>query len=644
MARSTAIAVLAFVQGACGRVGFDAFATVEAVEPTYQQAAGWNDYVRMEAAGAPTYLQPGTPCDGTEPLLATSCTHAGVQRRALLRGVATCAGVTGTDTLDALQWRCDDSSGEAVLYATGLRAGAGLADLVDSSGWRPSQLLVTLPGGKTVSTTPATWWTDPVVPLASGTAIDQPGAVYVLAQSLAASGYNIAADHVAIVALPGATLSYGSGPLNCNDSTGLPAGATQRCLVSAGGRQFLWLEGSYDAASAAAYGVLLANSKFSQLHHVAVASAQQTAVLVLGGGAHRIIDLYVAHSALYGLSLFGADGNVARGIAAFDDGVSNTIGDCGIILAGAATDNVLAQVIAANDFDYGVLAYSGAMRNTYSHLTLANNPTAGIDIQGGGASTVVQVLALANQTNIRIDSNANVAAQLAASDGSIGLCSPGASAVQFNVWFGHHVLDDCRVGSVCDVTIACPSFTGGPIYTPGFDGASVLRDEVTTDDVVNPSDTSGQATASMITDWVHFESPLRGWGVSGPPFPDPADAGTCAGTCRIWDWRIRPGSAPLVRSADGSQDTTAVTAGAACPPAADGGFAITDASGNTFLVNALEILGDGIGDDDGLCESNEACVYSSYFGADQGWDVSYGASTCVFHDGTVTGVELHGPS
>ena len=35
----------------------------------------------------------------------------------------------------------------------------------------------------------------------------------------------------------------------------------------------------------------------------------------------------------------------------------------------------------------------------------------------------------------------------------------------------------------------------------------------------------------------------------------------------------------------------------------------------TVLRNAIEIIGDGIGDDDGLCGTNESCIYTPNIGA-----------------------------
>jgi hypothetical protein len=50
---------------------------------------------------------------------------------------------------------------------------------------------------------------------------------------------------------------------------------------------------------------------------------------------------------------------------------------------------------------------------------------------------------------------------------------------------------------------------------------------------------------------------------------------------------------------------------------------------------------DEIGDDDGLCESNEACIYSPNFGVYQGHGDYLVGGTCTFQNGTVTGVQMY---
>ncbi len=58
-------------------------------------------------------------------------------------------------------------------------------------------------------------------------------------------------------------------------------------------------------------------------------------------------------------------------------------------------------------------------------------------------------------------------------------------------------------------------------------------------------------------------------------------------------------------------------------------------------MNAFEIILDGLGDEDGLCESNEACLYGPNFGAYQGEGDYRANGTCTFQPGAVTGVTLY---
>ncbi len=68
---------------------------------------------------------------------------------------------------------------------------------------------------------------------------------------------------------------------------------------------------------------------------------------------------------------------------------------------------------------------------------------------------------------------------------------------------------------------------------------------------------------------------------------------------------------------------------------------VSPIDGRPFLTNATEIFFDGQGNDDGLCQSGEACVYSPNVGAYQG-EGALSSGTCTFSDGAVSGVELHG--
>ena len=58
-----------------------------------------------------------------------------------------------------------------------------------------------------------------------------------------------------------------------------------------------------------------------------------------------------------------------------------------------------------------------------------------------------------------------------------------------------------------------------------------------------------------------------------------------------------------------------------------------------FLRNAVEIAGDGIGNDNNMCESGETCLYTSNIGSYQGKG-SLTAPSSSFVDGVLTGIVL----
>jgi hypothetical protein len=122
----------------------------------------------------------------------------------------------------------------------------------------------------------------------------------------------------------------------------------------------------------------------------------------------------------------------------------------------------------------------------------------------------------------------------------------------------------------------------------------------------NPSHTSGTSVYNAITDSVTFDNFFRGWSIAGTTFPNTNQRSYCTSTdtCQIWDWRLKA-TDTVVRnkSLDGASANAAFVAGATCPAAVHGNKALMDQQTivHTFLINAVEIVDDGIGNDNGLC-------------------------------------------
>jgi hypothetical protein len=163
-------------------------------------------------------------------------------------------------------------------------------------------------------------------------------------------------------------------------------------------------------------------------------------------------------------------------------------------------------------------------------------------------------------------------------------------------------------------------------------------------DDVNILDTAGSATYSTNPasfDWFGFDSFYRGWHLGTLALTDPGFSGpdTCVAgdTCSIYDLRYQPLDTTL-KNYHGT-----FTPDAACPADVDGSVAaniLTDYQGNQYLKHAFEIVGDGYGDEDGLCESNETCVYAPNSGAYQGEGDPGTVAACHFTDGTIENVRM----
>lgn len=127
------------------------------------------------------------------------------------------------------------------------------------------------------------------------------------------------------------------------------------------------------------------------------------------------------------------------------------------------------------------------------------------------------------------------------------------------------------------------------------------------------------------------------WGpAASPDLLASGNRAFCDGAaCVIWDVSLAV-SDQVLRARNG-----AFSSDSPCSDAVDGQTTITDQLGKTFLVNAIELMADGLGDDDGLCESDEACTFSPNFGAYQGHGDPLDRGTCTFEDGTVTGVHVY---
>jgi hypothetical protein len=641
--------------------------TIAAVYPT--NGAKWMDYVQYSNTSLDRYHQSDTACTGAETGGPANCIHGGEKLKVVVNGCATCTNLKMTDSLGAFNWTCQVDGGTTTFYSQGLKDGKGLRDLVNATSWKTNGVTL-LEGGTNVATSnAATWWTNNVVAATIATAgqsLATSGNIYTVASSSTGSGFNVGAHKVALVMLSGVRYTVTTATAankGCNTGTGAAvANSGTRCAFGVPSFNFGWLEGDFDLQGAY-YGIILGTVKYMVLRNLKVSSGPsgQPNILISAGGSNRLYDVVSENNvggttqSAFGIKLTGTAQNFLHKIS-----IGN-MGQTGLQIESGASDNIVTELLATNNQLEGIGFWTGN-KNTIAFATIAQNAANGIWLGQGSpaasSNTFNSILAVNNGTNgLFLDTggaSSNVAQFAAANNGTSGVQI--GSGITGSVFSGNLVFGTNGAGGTtnCIVNNATAGMAqGNPSNCSGTSANLVTGISAATSflgkaasDTANTSDTSGTATYALGMDWSNFDNFFRTWGVDGGTFPDATNRGRCttSGTCRIWDWRLES-TVSVVRntSNNGSSANGAFSAGSACPAAVDGSKVLTDqlTTASTFLLNAIEVVGDSSGDDDGLCESNEACLYAPNFGAYQGEGDYLNNGTCTFTNGTVTGVTMH---
>ncbi len=661
------------------RYGIDGidFGSTLVVQPRFPlNGANWNDYVDDPS--------PDTPFDGDDTACSAvtagyrHCLHGGEKRIVEIPGVATCDGLSLRDVRGVFEWVCDDSSGEARFYSLGVNPEKGLRDLIDpdansgAGGWHTNSVI--LSGRVSGTSQSAQWWTNPVQPLPDNSAgpvesLDDASTIYFLANTRESYGYNINAEKIAIVTLGDSVLRW-SGDVadNCSwASTGEIAAADQVIFLCAGSESNLWVEVSldgYHAGGSPALGIFFSvGVTRSRVHRTSIAN-------MLGGYHGLEFRGATNHSNL--ITELRSQNNSVNGIEFWNNSHTHTV--LGAVLAnnGAegmrmnqTADNVVQRVVAFNNqtngLEYGAqrdkISLVTSVQNNYGFRATGNDKTLHLAFTG---NNVISGIVSFSGSNLQLS---QIATLDNATDGihiaNISNYQGGGALI-----VGNNGSQDCRVTlgtgvnpGLTDTTCTTTGIDGSNTYAGGSLFTSTLRTSRTaatsfigkisadSENTLAPAGTSSYSADPLSMDWFRFESMFRGWGIDGSAFPNVDHGRRCsAGVCRIWDWTLALSDTVLRGvSGDGATQSTAPTS-VACPPAVYGDQATSNSGGETYLLSAFEIIGDESGDDDGLCESSEACIYAPHIGAYQG-SGTFRPSVCPFDDagGTtaVVGVTMH---
>lgn len=357
-------------------------------------------------------------------------------------------------------------------------------------------------------------------------------------------------------------------------------------------------------------------------------------IQIISSTNNSLTNVIATNNLGHGIFLTGSSYNTFKNVIA-----SNNKGatGAGIYVYSSSNNNKFVNVNAFNNLNDGIHVDTSS-NNMFANVTCANNPDSGIYLTYSTNSIIANVSAVNNWQGLlqsySADNNTveNVAA---ANNGLYGVHLYTSSNNRFTgiLKAGNNSNGDCSAFGGTN-----PGLVDGTCANNGASDATAVTGITlavsfgakASHDSVNPSGSTGVATYADITDWTNFENAYREWGVDSlSAFPGAGNRGSCTpgATCRIWDWTL-PSSDTVIKgvlpkNATGNVANTvthvwyvnpAPTSQANCDAEVPGSIYSAGQCKNTFLRNAVELTGNG----NGLCESNETCLYTPNIGSYQG--------------------------
>ena len=646
--------------------------SVQALYPA--SGSNWNDYVLAD--GTNFFNATDTPCAGTEMGSYRKCIHGGEKRFVEVLNKTSCGNIRATDSLNAFVWTCDDSSGRVRMITGGLRDGRHLSDLIDwtAPAFLPVQVTVTFTNNQKSSTTAAsTWWANPVVANPAPGTLAAAGTVYVFTANPAGT-FDINANSIAFVGRPGVLLTGSAAPGEV-----LVRGLTQN---------FLWIEGDFDIADDS--GLNYNNVYFSVMRNVRIqqSGAGLLNAIVLNGNSSNNMLSHIRingeaiirgiengngnrYNTFYRINVMGPNYGFYFGDQAAAQCNNNVLLNY-IILGNPSVSMVYwdsdgnvslngGTLWANGTFAGYSIGFGNPLHNLVSNLYLINHRRSGLgqSTTGGGNSgpshrnQIADIATMHHQSPVGFGFENS---DPATSDNYItGEIITGANMNDCEGVAGNGILTGCTQDLASDFN-----------YIPGQSALSSFVERISTEDLANTSDTNGTISA-FPADRLNYDHWLRLMGRDNGDVAAIPNIGPCtAPPCRIWDFRLRA-TDTVLRNRWGMpngnnvfyhlwneatqlnceripgavwQDQVCSNPGYFDSPSctASGGTWSTGLCSTTFLRRAYERINDGIGNENGLCESNETCIFTPNIGPYQGHGPLVPAGNFV--DGIITNVTM----
>lgn len=601
------------------------------VVPYFASAPNWNDYIALDNGDDPLKSS-GAACDYTKH---DRCYHAGELRKAyvpesLVKSDTTCANLTARDHLDDgwFNWTCVDDATDTIgrfkMVATKLKDDVNLSNLLlaDSLLWRQSMVMFQYKKGDHVENVEnlgaSPWWHNPVV---EGTSriLNQAGTVYVLhaktGSEANSNSYQITADRVAAITTAGSLRPTAT-------STVIEARSPSGNYLN-----FLWLETDIDATGSGT-GLALDRALFSVVRNTVVANAEGPGITLDTVGRSTLKNVTAKNNGGSGIYVYGISpeselhGNTFNSITAAGNGFSTDANSTtaghgihiktkygkfrGIRAVSNKGDGIFVEEDSNNLADLASysnsgngLSLHGAIRSTVVGGTLAANGGAGLRL-----ATIDEVKAPSANVFANITSILNSGDGVAISGDGVTSSVLGNSLIR--------VVSALNGGNglQADAAVSKTAFVDNVVNRNNVNCSLLGATNCPAGISVSDSDLSASLAIKNASEAYLRDKVLDGFNVkvsSGALLSSNSGAGPCETGCRELDLRLKTADTLALKKLALPETSGAVES-----------HAFSAGTSTEFLAHAHEILGDHIGNDNGLCETNETCVFNPNLGAYQG--------------------------
>jgi hypothetical protein len=628
----------------------------------------WNEHIQHDGVTKIWNISNPSACNAASD---TNCLHTG-EILVIDLELGGCDGVEIEDNLGVFNWRCAKSGSRVMAISMGLKVGKGLSDILDNNRFKKNYIKVYADSNLIMQSESLRWWDNNIVNLSQtltspashqviNTGSYPAGTVFVVSSDLVIDGLNFANNNYSIATIGSAKLEHaGTAANNCEAASGEVGTNDISALICAGSQDFLWIEGNIEGMSSGV-NIHIESGRFININNVqmvggsvamnfnnsihsnlrSISSSRVSNGIILDmSDDNRLSYIDSNMSAVDGLRINASSGNILSNIK-----VTSNVGD-GLALLGSSENHIVTNVMASNNGSDGVLVYSASNYNTFAFITTINNGQHGFNFDLNTDRNALNNLLSLNNTTNGLNMNSadwNKIYNLALGhNGSRGLRLIGSGSYDNTfggiAMFGNNGSSDCIWEGLTDrnnIASDCSSSTTTIVQGIDFSGSIMAK---VSDSLNMSNNITGANDTDNITDTENFSSFMHFWGVDGGMFTSNDNRGACVDpsgssnvNCHIWDTRLKSNDTLLLDTSNNTSGNESFTAGSACPSAVNGDMTLADDQSNTFLVNAVEKIGDCSGDDDGLCEDGEACIYAPNFGMYQGHG-AVGSSSCNFND------------